>query len=71
MFALKMMTPRTILEKNTFLNEFRIFSAFQSDQILRCEEVYVWQKKIFAFLDLMDGGSLTAIVMAQKGDYSE
>ena len=42
MFALKMMQPKNNEEKDAFLNEFRIFSAFESDQILKCEEVYIW-----------------------------
>ena len=65
MFALKMMQPKSMKEKDSFLNEFRIFSSFESDQILKVEDVFVWQRKIFAFLDLMDGGSFTNIVLTQ------
>ena len=35
------------------------------------EDVFVYQGKIFAFLDLMDGGSLTGIVTQRRGSYSE
>ena len=57
-----MMQPTSKREKDSFLNEFKLFNMFQSDQILKCVDVYVWQNKIWAFLDLMDGGSLMPII---------
>ena len=57
-----MMQPTSNKEKDSFLNEFKLLSLFQSDQILKCVDVYVWQRKIFAFLDMMDGGSLMPII---------
>ena len=70
-FALKYMTPKNKDEREAYLNEFRFFSAFEGEQILRCIEVYYWQGKIFAFLELMEGGALTQIITAQRGAYSE
>ena len=65
------MTPKDHDEGEAYLNEFRLFSAFEGEQILRCIEVYVWQNKIFAFLDLMEGGALTQIIIEKQGAYSE
>ena len=42
MFALKLMQPKTAKEEKSFLNEFKIFSTFESQQILKCEEVIVY-----------------------------
>lgn len=41
------------------------------EQLIRCEEVYDFQNRIWVFLELMEGGALTDLVLARRGDFSE
>lgn len=39
--------------------------------MIRCEEVYEYQNRFWVFIELMDGGSFTKIVLDRRGDLSE
>ena len=59
---------------NKFLTEFKLFSQFNHDSILKCEEIF-WvsegeqKRTIYAFLDYMDGGDISKII--PKSGYTE
>ena len=41
------------------------------DQLVKCIEVYEYKDKIFLFLDYMEGGDLSRIILDKRGDLSE
>ena len=60
--AMKTMQVDTTYQKNELLNEFKLFATFKSDYILNCQEVFYWNQGIYAFLDLMTGGSIVTLI---------
>lgn len=53
------------------INECSLISFLDSEQLIRCEEVYDYQDRLWIFLELMEGGDLTNIILAKRGDFSE
>ena len=42
-----------------------------SPNLIRCEEVYEYQNRIWVFIELMEGGALTDLILARQGNFSE
>ena len=70
-FAIKILKPRNERERETCLDEFRLFQRFDSDHIVKCTEVYHFNGKIWAVLSYMDGNSMSEIISERHREYSE
>ena len=68
-FALKFTMPKSRAERQTIINECSLMAYLDCDQLLRCEEVYDYQDRLWVFLELMES-DLTKIVVAKNGDFS-
>ena len=53
------------------LNESSLMAFLDCDQLIRCEEVFEHKGRLWVFLELMDGGDITKIVVSKRGDFSE
>lgn len=43
----------------------------ENDMIVRCFEAYDFKKRLWIFMELMDGGALTPMLEELSGQYSE
>ena len=41
------------------------------DQLIKCTEVYDYQDRLWVFLELMEGGDMTQIILDKNGSFSE
>ena len=48
-----------------------MISYLNCDQLIKCEEVYDYQDRLWIFLEIMEGGDMTKIVLARNGEFSE
>ena len=53
------------------MNECSLIKALNSEHIVTCEDVYEYQNKIWVYLELMEGGDLSQIILNSASDYSE
>lgn len=70
-FALKFTNPKSDIERQEIINECSLIQHLNCDQLIRCEEVYDYKGRIWVFLELMEGGSMTDLVLRRNGDFSE
>ena len=70
-FALKCSNPRSITERQDVINECSLISFLDCDQLIRCEEVYDFQNRLWVFIELMEGGEITKIILERNGNFSE
>ena len=59
------------MERQDVINECSLIAFLDSDQLIKCEEVYDYQDRLWIFLELMEGGDLTNIIVDKRGDFSE
>ena len=70
-FALKFTNPRSNAERQDVINECSLISFLDCEQLIKCEEVYDYQNRLWVFIELMEGGDLTNIVIHRNGNFSE
>ena len=64
--------PKNPDEAVMIKNEVGIMmSCLDEDSILRCHEAFDFKKRIWIFLDLMDGGAITQFIDDCAGKYTE
>ena len=75
MCALKWQQPKSKSDKDNIINEIGIMQHFNSKNdcgaVVQCLDAFDYDRRIWIFLELMDGGSLTDICEAFSGNYSE
>lgn len=69
-FALKFSNPKSLAERKNLINEIKLLSFINSDYINMCEEVFWYEGRIYIFLELMNGGSMTSIVHSKRQSLS-
>ena len=70
--ALKFIEPRNQNEKDVIQNEVGIMLMCKENEgVLRCFECYEFKKRLWIFLELMDGGALTQMIEELGGAYNE
>ena len=59
-------TPRGELanEVDRVKGEAALLQALDSDFVIRAEEIYQWDERLYVFLDYMDGKEITNVIMA-------
>ena len=70
-FALKFTNPRDSNERRAILSECSLMMHLNSDNLVRCEEVYDYQNRIWIFLEYMEGNALCRLVEKRNGDFTE
>lgn len=60
-----------MIERQDIINECSLIMHLNSPQLIQCVEVYDFRTRIWVILELMEGGSLTNICMAQRGRFQE
>ena len=70
-FALKFTNPRSATERQDVINECSLISYLNCEQLIKCEEVYDFQNRLWVFIELMEGGDMTKIIMERQGNFSE
>ena len=70
-FALKFTNPRNAAERQDVINECSLIQYLNCQQLISCEDVYDFQDRIWIFLELMEGGELTKIILDRNGDFTE
>ena len=68
---MKTSTPKNMVERQDVINECSLILFLNSDRLIRCEEVYDYNNRIFILLELMEGGSMTSLILRQQGKFSE
>ena len=58
-------------QKQLLINESSLISYLDSDEIIKCVDLYEYKNKIWIILDLLDGGDLSSIVFNYHDRYSE
>ena len=58
-------------ERQSVINECTLIKALASDHIVTCDEVFDFKGKIWVFMENMDGGDLSKIVMKSNEIYTE
>ena len=58
-------------ERQSVINECSLIKALSSEHIVTCGDVFDFDKKIWVFLELMDGGDLSNVVLKSANVYSE
>ena len=53
------------------VNESSLITFLESDEIIKCVDLYDWGKQIYIFLDYMNGSSIDKVIHEQHQSYSE
>jgi len=70
-YALKYSKPKDPTERQDVINECSLIKHLDCEQLIKCEGVWDFNGRIWVILELMEGGSLTNIVVERKGNFSE
>ena len=62
------MTPA---ERQIVINESSLIAYLDSDEIIKCVDLYDYNKRIWIFLEYMEDGALSDIIIKQNRKYSE
>lgn len=71
LFALKFVNGATRAEKQAVINEASLIAFLDSDEIIKCVDVYQYNNRIWIFLEFMENGPLTNVVIDAGRQYSE
>ena len=71
LFALKFTEPRSDKDRQAIINEIGIMQITQCKSIVQCCEAFDYQKRLWIFMELMDGGAFTPMIEDMQGQYSE
>lgn len=63
LFALKFVNGATRAEKQAVINEASLIAFLDSDEIIKCVDVYQYNNRIWIFLEFMENGPLTNVVI--------
>ena len=64
-------TGNSDVQKSSVIKECKLLSALKSENIVNCEEVLEFEGRIWVFLEYMEGGDLSKIVLNSDLAYSE
>ena len=70
-FAMKFTNPKNGMERQDVINECSLIKHLNCDQLISAEEVFDFSGRIFAILEIMEGGSVKDIIRDYMGDLSE
>ena len=70
-FALKYVLGVTAAERQLVINESSLIAFLDSNEIIKCVDLYDYNKRIWIFLEYMEDGALTNIILKQNRVYSE
>ena len=70
-FALKYVLGVTAAERQLVINESSLIAFLDSNEIIKCVDLYDYNKRIWIFLEYMEDGALTNIILKQNKIYSE
>ena len=65
------MSSATFGEKQAVINEASLIAFLDSEEIIKCVELYEFNNRIWIFLEFMENGPLTTIVTDEENQYSE
>lgn len=71
LFALKYVNGATNAEKQAVINEASLIAFLDSEEIIKCVDLYQFNNRIWIFLEFMESGPLTKIVTDNERMYSE
>ena len=63
-------TGFSLAERQSVINECSLIKALHCPNIVACEDVYDFDKRIWVFLELMEG-DLSQVVLNSRSNYSE
>ena len=70
--ALKYTEPKNENERKMLINEIGLMQICQDDsEIIQCLEAFDFKKRLWIFLEYLDGGALTNFVEDMEGNISE
>ena len=58
-------------ERQSIINECSLIKALNSEYIVKCEDVFDYENRIWVFLELMEEGDLTSIILNSASRYTE
>ena len=53
------------------INESSLITFLESDEIIKCVDLYDWGKQIYIILEYMNGSSIDKVIHEQHQSYSE
>ena len=59
------------IEKDRVTGESKLLQAIDSENIINAVEIILWDKRLYIFLEYMEGGSMTSIIEKCFDKYSE
>lgn len=62
-FALKYVLGVTAAERQLVINESSLIAFLDSNEIIKCVDLYDYNKRIWIFLEYMEDGALTNIIL--------
>ena len=62
-FALKYVSGASANEKQTVINEASLIAYLDSEEIIKCVDLYEYNNKIWIILEFMENGPLTKMVL--------
>ena len=65
------MEPKNDKERQEVIDEVGIMKMSAGESIVQCFETYDYKNRLWIFMELMDGGSLTPMLTELQGQYSE
>ena len=63
LFALKYVSGATANEKQAVINEASLIAFLDSEEIIKCVDLYEYNNKIWIILEFMENGPLTKMVV--------
>jgi p21-activated kinase 1 len=71
-FALKFMQPKSKEDYNNIKNEVAMMMICEKqDNILKCIDAYDHKERLWVFLEMMDVGALTEVIIGNEGKINE